>query len=133
MQNYFVLLTKVGQARLSEVIAAGEQLNMSHIKLGDGGEDEGKETDPKETDTQLKRDRAEVPINEAFQHESNGNWIVFQAIIPDEIGGFYITELGLYDDQDNLIAIGKYPKTYKSKLPDGIATSMTLDVICQVG
>ncbi|NYZ70330.1 phage tail protein [Endozoicomonas sp. SM1973] len=35
MQNYFVLLTKVGQARLSEVIAAGEQLNMSHIKLGE--------------------------------------------------------------------------------------------------
>ena len=133
MQNYFVLLTTVGQARLSEVIAADEPLNMSYIKLGDGGKDEGLEVTPKETDTQLKRVRAEVPINEVFQHDSNNNWVVFQAVISDEIGGFYITELGLYDDQNNLIAIGKYPKTYKAKLPDGIATSMTLDVICQVG
>ena len=95
MQNYFVLLTTVGQARLSEVIAADEPLNMSYIKLGDGGKDEGLEVTPKETDTQLKRVRAEVPINEVFQHDSNNNWVVFQAVISDEIGGFYITELGL--------------------------------------
>nr|WP_268967737.1 phage tail protein [Zooshikella ganghwensis] len=39
----------------------------------------------------------------------------------------------LFDENDNLIAIGKYPKTYKAKMPDGIATSMEIEVICQIG
>ncbi|MDE1465536.1 phage tail protein [Spartinivicinus poritis] len=132
-QNYFVLLTKVGQAQLSNAIAMGRKLNVSKLQIGDGGEDEGKETHPTENDTQLKRVRGEVPVNAVFQHDSNPHWVVFQVVIPDDVGGFYITELGLFDDNDNLIAIGKYPKTYKATLPDGISTSMDLEVICQVG
>ena len=132
-QNYFVLLTKVGQAQLSNAIAMGRKLNVSYVQLGDGGEDGGKETNPTENDTQLKRQRGQVPVNAVFQHDSNPHWVVFQVVIPDDVGGFYITELGLFDDDDNLIAIGKYPKTYKATLPDGISTSMDLDVICQIG
>ncbi|WP_163836954.1 phage tail protein [Spartinivicinus ruber] len=132
-QHYFVLLTKVGQAQLSNALAMGRKLNVSKLQIGDGGADEGKETNPTENDTQLKRVRGEVPVNAVFQHESNPHWVVFQVVIPDDVGGFYITELGLFDEGDNLIAIGKYPKTYKATLPDGISTSMDLEVICQVG
>ncbi|RDH41539.1 hypothetical protein B9G39_27715 [Zooshikella ganghwensis] len=68
-QKYYVLLTKVGQGRLSEVISAEINSIMSYILLGDGGEDEGKETNPTEDDTALKRSRAKLPINRVYQHE----------------------------------------------------------------
>ena len=133
MQRYFSILTEIGKAQLANSIAMDRKLNVTQLKVGDGGEDEGKETFPKESDTDLERVQAAVPVNMIYENEDNPHWVVFESILPDDVGGFYITELGLYDEDDNLIAIGKYPKTYKAKRSDGISTSMDLDVNCQIG
>lgn len=133
MQRYFSILTEIGKAQLANAIAMGRKLNVTALKIGDGGEDEGKETFPKEDDTNLKRVKATIPVNMIYGNEDNPHWVVFDSVLPDDVGGFYITELGLYDDDDNLIAIGKYPKTYKAKRGDGISTSIDLEVICQIG
>ena len=45
--------------------------------------------------------------------QNNPNWIVVEAVIPPDVGGFYIREVGIFDSQGDLIAIGKYPETYK--------------------
>ncbi|RDH42292.1 hypothetical protein B9G39_01880 [Zooshikella ganghwensis] len=108
--KYYSILTKIGQAQFANTAALGNKLKLKMIKVGDGGDDNGEETFPKEIDTKLVRERWNGAINDLYINPENRNWLVIEAVIPDEVGGFYITEFGLYDDQDNLVAIGKYPK-----------------------
>ncbi|RDH45827.1 phage tail protein [Zooshikella ganghwensis] len=91
--EYYSLLTDVGQARIINAHALGKTVKLTTLKVGDGGEDGGKETSPQETDTHLVRVRWQGPINSIFQDEQNKNWLVSETVIPEEDGNFYITEL----------------------------------------
>ncbi|MCX4026613.1 phage tail protein [Endozoicomonas sp. SM1973] len=130
--KYYSILTKTGQAQLTNTAALGSKLKLQTIKIGDGGDDNGKETSPKESDIQLIRERWSGHINDLYVNPENQNWLVIEATIPDDDGGFYITEFGVYDDQNNLIAIGKYPKTYKPNITEGSGSSLFLRVMLQV-
>ncbi|MBU2706483.1 phage tail protein [Zooshikella marina] len=130
--KYYSILTKIGQAQFANTAALGNKLKLKTIKVGDGGDDNGEETFPKEIDTKLVRERWNGAINDLYINPENRNWLVIEAVIPDEVGGFYITEFGLYDDQDNLVAIGKYPKTYKPNITEGSGSSLFLRVMLQV-
>lgn len=135
MENqYYNLLTEVGTAKLTNATLMGDTLKLTTIKVSDGGEDEGKETFPSESATSLVRDRWSGSITNLSVGPENPNWIVAEAVIPVDVGGFYITEFGLYDDQDELICIGKYPKTYKPKVQQnsGSASSLYLKVVLEV-
>ncbi|MDE1465800.1 phage tail protein [Spartinivicinus poritis] len=131
-QKYFSLLTKLGQARIINAQALGKTVKLTKLKVGDGGEDGGKETNPKETDTALVREKWQGPINSIFQDPDNDHWLVIETVIPEEDGNFYITEFGLYDNDDNLIAVGKYPKTYKPTLAQGSGSSLYIRVIFEL-
>ncbi|MDE1463366.1 phage tail protein [Spartinivicinus poritis] len=130
--KYYSILTKTGQAQFTNTAALGSKLKLQTIKIGDGGDDNGKETSPKESDTQLIRERWSGHINDLYVNPENQNWLVIEATIPDDDGGFYITEFGVYDDQNNLIAIGKYPKTYKPNITEGSGSSLFIRVMLQV-
>ncbi|MGI0118317.1 phage tail protein [Zooshikella sp. RANM57] len=130
--EYYSLLTEVGQARIINAHALGKTVKLTMLKVGDGGEDGGKETSPKETDTHLVRVRWQGPINSIYQDEQNKNWLVSETVIPETDGNFYITEFGLYDDEDNLIVVGRYPKTYKPRLEQGSGSSLYLKVIFEL-
>ncbi|MCX4026615.1 phage tail protein [Endozoicomonas sp. SM1973] len=133
MENkFYSIFTDIGKTQLVNATALGLKLNISKIKIGDGGDDNGAETNPKETDTDIVRGRWEGPINDLKKHPKNDKWLVTETIIPDTVGNFYITEFGLYDDQDNLIVIGKYPKTYKPTLEEGSASSSYIKVILEL-
>ncbi|MDE1463365.1 phage tail protein [Spartinivicinus poritis] len=133
MENkFYSIFTDIGKAQLANATALGQTLNISKIKIGDGGDDNGAESNPKETDTDIVRGRWEGPINDLKKHPKNDKWLVTETIIPDTVGNFYITEFGLYDDQDNLIVIGKYPKTYKPTLEEGSASSSYIKVIIEL-
>ncbi|MBU2713738.1 phage tail-collar fiber domain-containing protein [Zooshikella harenae] len=67
--EYYSLLTEVGQARTINAHALGKTVKLTMLKVGDGGEDGGKETSPKETDTELVRVRWQGPINSIYQDE----------------------------------------------------------------
>ncbi|WP_163833291.1 phage tail protein [Spartinivicinus ruber] len=131
-QQFFSLLTELGQARIINAHALGKTVKLTKLKVGDGGDDGGKETNPKETDTALVRERWEGPINSIFQDPENDNWLVAETVIPEEDGNFYITEFGLYDQDDNLIIVGKYPKTYKPTLAQGSGSSLYVRVILEL-
>ncbi|MBU2714249.1 phage tail protein [Zooshikella sp. WH53] len=126
------MLTDVGQARIINAHALGKTVKLTTLKVGDGGEDGGKETSPQETDTHLVRVRWQGPINSIYQDEQNKNWLVSETVIPEQDGNFYITEFGLYDDEDNLIVVGRYPKTYKPRLDQGSGSSLYLKVIFEL-
>ncbi|MBU2708083.1 phage tail protein [Zooshikella marina] len=132
--EYYNLLTEVGTAKLTNATLMGDTLKLTTIKVGDGGVDEGKETFPSETATSLVRERWSGNITHLSIDPENKNWVVAEAVIPVDVGGFYITEFGLYDHQGDLICIGKYPKTYKPKVQQnsGSASSLYLKVVLEI-
>ncbi|MGI0119448.1 phage tail protein [Zooshikella sp. RANM57] len=133
MENkFYSIFTNIGKAKLANSAALGQKLNISTIKIGDGGDDDGAETTPKESDKDIIRKRWEGSINGLHNHLKNDKWLVTETVIPDEVGNFYITEFGLYDDEGDLIVIGKYPKTYKPTLDEGSGTSSYIKVILEV-
>ncbi|MBU2706482.1 phage tail protein [Zooshikella marina] len=133
MENkFYSIFTNIGKAKLANSAALGQKLNISTIKIGDGGDNNGAETAPKEGDKDIVRERWEGSINGLHKHPKNDKWLVTETVIPDEIGNFYITEFGLYDEEGDLIVIGKYPKTYKPTLDEGSGTSSYIKVILEV-
>ncbi|WP_051311888.1 phage tail protein [Zooshikella ganghwensis] len=133
-KQYYNLLTKTGKSKLTNAALLGGALKLTKIKVGDGGADEGKETFPSESTTRLVRERWAGNLTNLYIDPHNKNWVVAEAIIPVDVGGFYVTEFGLYDEQGDLICIGKYPSTYKPLIPqgNGTANSLFLKVILQV-
>ncbi|MCX4027205.1 phage tail protein [Endozoicomonas sp. SM1973] len=133
-KQYYNLLTEVGKAKLTNATLMGGKLKLTKIKVGDGGADEGKETFPNESATSLIRERWTGNLTNLSVDPYNKNWVIAEALIPVDVGGFYVTEFGLYDDEGDLICIGKYPSTYKPLIPQssGTSNSLYLKVILQI-
>ncbi|MBU2707392.1 phage tail protein [Zooshikella marina] len=130
--QYYSILTDIGKAQLTNAILQDTKLKLTTIKVGDGGQDSGAEVFPTEQTRHLTRERWHGKINHLYQDEKNPLWVVIEAEIPATEGGWCITEFGLFDEQNNLISVGKYPKTYKPKLEEGSGSSLYLKVIIEV-
>ncbi|MDE1465380.1 phage tail protein [Spartinivicinus poritis] len=131
-QQFYSLLTKLGKAKLTNSQVLGTKLNLTKIQVGNGGDKKGKAVFPTEDDTQLVNQCWEGNINRIYVDDKNENYLVVEAVIPEGIGGWYITEFGIFDAEGDLIAIGGYPKTYKPKLTEGSGSSLYLKVMFEV-
>jgi phage-related tail fiber protein len=100
------------------------------IALGDGN---GAETVPDENATSLAREVYRANIISLSRYPSNNSVLIAECFIPAGIGGFYIREIGVYDDSNNLIAIGNYPEHYKEDGSGGIADECRINVMLSVG
>ncbi|MBU2706065.1 phage tail protein [Zooshikella marina] len=131
-QQFYSLLTQVGKAKLVNYHVLGKTLNLSKIQVGDGGDKKGKAVFPTEDDSKLVNLRWEGNINRIYVDNKNENYLSVEAFIPEDIGGWYITEFGIVDDEGDLVVIGGYPKTYKPKLTQGSGSSLYLKVLFEV-
>ncbi|MGM3173729.1 phage tail protein [Dickeya lacustris] len=124
--KYFTLLTRLGEARLSEAISVGKPLEIAQMGVGDGG---GTLQTPDSMQTQLVNERRRAPINSLSIDPHNANQIVAEQVIPENEGGFWIREMGLYDAAGNLIAVANCPETYKPELKEGSGRVQTVRMI----
>lgn len=109
-EQFYTILTNVGKAKIANAIALGTTVQISQIAVGDGG---GTYYNPSETQTALVNEVWRGNISRVEPDPNNPNWIIVEAVIPPDQGGFYIREVGIFDSVGDLIAIGKYPETYK--------------------
>lgn len=128
--EFYTILTNIGMAQIANANVFGNKINITKFKAGDGG---GNYYNPTEDQTDLKRIVWEGPVNSLTVDDDNPNWILADAVIPSEQGGFTIREVGVYDDDDNLIAVGKYPESYKPVLTQGASKDLFLKIIFEVG
>ncbi|MCD3356933.1 phage tail protein, partial [Clostridium botulinum C/D] len=128
-EQFYTILTSIGKAKIANASALGKKLNLIKFQLGDGG---GSYYNPTEEQIELKNKVWEGNINSISVDENNPNWIVIQAIIPSDIGGFMIREAAILDDEENLIAIGKYPETYKPVASNGSTKDLTINMILEI-
>ncbi len=129
MAEYYVILTSLGQAALAAAQAGGEAVHLTEFAVGDGG---GAYCDPLETQVGLVNEVWRGSINKIFVHSQNHNWVVAEALIPADEGGFDIREAGIFDDVGNLFAVGKYPLTTKPAYGSGSEKELYVRLVMQV-
>lgn len=126
---FYTILTEVGKAKLANATALGTTVQLTTIAVGDGS---GAGVIPQESMTTLVNQVWSGPINHLYVDSNNSNWIVAEGYIPTDVGDFTIREVGLFDADGDLIAIGNYPETYKPINTSGSAKDLYLKVIIEV-
>ena len=109
-QTYYTILTQKGVALLDNATSRGVPLKITQMAVGDGN---GNITTPDATQTELVHEVRRAAIDKLFVDNENPCQIIAEQVIPETDGGWFIHEIGLFDDEDNLIAVGNYPATYK--------------------
>ena len=126
-QTYYTVLTQKGIALLDNATSLGVPLKITQMAVGDGN---GNITTPDATQTELVHEVRRAAIDKLFVDNENPCQIIAEQVIPETDGGWFIHEIGLFDDKDNLIAVGNYPATYKPNcLEDSSRTQMIRMVI----
>ncbi|HBF4253802.1 TPA: phage tail protein, partial [Clostridioides difficile] len=128
-QKYYTLLTKIGKASIANATALGNKVDLVKLQLGDGA---GAEYNPTEEQTSLKKVVWEGSVNNVKIDEENPNWIVIETVIPGSVGGFMIREVGIFDSKEQLIAVSKYPETYKPTADSGSVKDLVIKIILVV-
>jgi microcystin-dependent protein len=127
---FFALITDVGKNKLA-LATAGNKLVLSSFGLGDG---DGAVYNPTATQTALKKEVYRAPLNALSLDPADNTQIILECLVPENIGGFYVRELGIYDTDNNLIVVAKYPELFKPSPADGVAVKqMTIKITMEVG
>lgn len=127
MANYKGILTNNGKALIAGATVSNK-INYSHIAVGDGN---GSVPVPSETRTALINEKARIALNVVEINPNNTNQIVCEAIIPSNVGGFYIRELGLYAG-NTMVVNASYPPTYKPLADEGSAREINIKLVINI-
>ena len=126
---FYTILTDIGKAKLANATALGTTVSLQDIAVGDGG---GVAVTPQTSDTALTNEVWRAALNNISIDSSNANWVVAEGYIPSDVGNFTIREVGLFDADGDMIAVGNYPDTYKPDLTSGSAKDLYIKVIIEV-
>lgn len=124
--KYFAILTNQGAARLANATALGTKLNLTQLAVGDAN---GVLPMPNPAQTALIHEQRRAPLNLIEVDPQNPGQIIVEQIIPEDEGGFWIREIGLYDDEGLLVAVANCPETYKPKLQEGSGRTQTIRMV----
>ncbi len=127
--EFFTILTAAGRAKIAAALAEQKQIVLQTMVVGDGG---GQYAEPKESQTKVVREVWRGPLNTLKIAPENPAWVIAEAVLPESVGGWYIREVGLLDKDGVLIAIGKFPETYKPKLPAGASKQIVIRAVMEV-
>ncbi|EIY8429686.1 phage tail protein [Escherichia coli] len=127
--KYYAILTNQGAARLANATMLGSKLNLTQMAVGDAN---GVLPTPDPAQTKLINQKRIAPLNLLSVDPNNQSQIIAEQIIPENEGGFWIREIGLYDEEGVLIAVANCPETYKPQLQEGSGRTQTIRMILVV-
>ncbi len=125
-QTYFAILTAIGEAKDANAKALGIPFKITAMAVGDGG---GNVPMPDRSATRLVNEIRRAPLNQLSTDTVNANQIIAEQVIPENVGGWWIRELGLYDADGDLIAIANCPPTYKPQLAEGSGRTQVVRMV----
>ncbi|MRI52200.1 phage tail protein [Enterobacter ludwigii] len=128
--KYKTVITKAGAIKLAAAtLPDGKKVNLTAMAVGDGG---GTLPVPDPNQTKLVKEVWRHALNKISQDRKNKNYVVAELLIPPETGGFWMRELGLYDDTGTLIAVGNMAESYKPALAEGSGRAQTVRMVIMV-
>ncbi|HHL0035183.1 TPA: phage tail protein [Enterobacter mori] len=128
--KYKTVITKAGAIKLAAAtLPDGKKVNLTAMAVGDGG---GTLPVPDPNQAKLVKEVWRHALNKISQDKKNKNYVVAELLIPPETGGFWMRELGLYDDTGTLIAVGNMAESYKPALAEGSGRAQTVRMVIMV-
>lgn len=124
--KYYALLTNQGAAKLANATALGTKLQITEMAVGDGG---GVLPTPDASQTKLIGEKRRAALNSLSIDAANSSQIIAEQIIPENEGGFWIREIGLFDADGVMIAVASCAETYKPQLQEGSGRTQTVRMI----
>ncbi|WP_447745126.1 phage tail protein [Pseudomonas nicosulfuronedens] len=124
--TYYALLTTIGAGKLANATALGTTLKITQLAVGDGG---GNVPTPDASRTQLVNEVRRAPLNRLSVDTANSAQIIAEQVIPEDVGGWWIRELGLYDETGALIAYANCAPSYKPQLAEGSGRTQTVRIV----
>lgn len=124
--KYFALLTNIGAAKLANATALGAQVEITQMAVGDGN---GALPTPNLAQTALTNEQRRAQLNMLTIDPVNTNQIIAEQVIPEDVGGWWIREIGLFDKDGDMIAVANCAETYKPKLQEGSGRVQVIRVI----
>ncbi|HHU1485307.1 TPA: phage tail protein [Escherichia coli] len=114
--KYYAVLTNVGAEKLANATALGAQVEITQMAVGDGN---GVLPTPNPAQTALVHELRRKPLNSLSIDPNNANQIIAEQVIPEDEGGWWIREIGLFDKDGDMIAVANCAETYKPQLQEG--------------
>lgn len=125
--KFKTIITTTGAAKLAAAtVPGGKKVNLTAMAVGDGG---GVLSEPNAGQVKLINEVWRHALNKISQDNKNKNYIVAELVIPPEVGGFWMRELGLYDDAGTLIAVANMAESYKPELAEGSGRAQTCRMV----
>ncbi|HHT7890584.1 phage tail-collar fiber domain-containing protein [Pasteurella multocida] len=128
-KQYYSVLTTYGSQQLATAIASRQPLNITHFAVGDGN---GQAVTPDMSRTSLVREVYRATISAVSRDPRNNKQVIFELTIPEDVGGFHIREMGIFDSQNKLIAYANCPESFKPTLSSGSGKIQVMRMILLV-
>lgn len=126
MSKYKAILTTAGAAKIAAASAGGKPLKIDRLAVGDGN---GTLPTPNPAQTKLINERYRAALNSLTVDKAAPDRLIAELIIPANVGGFWLREMGLYDADGVLIAVSNMAESYKPKLEEGSGRTQTLRMV----
>ncbi|HGO5823424.1 TPA: phage tail protein [Mannheimia haemolytica] len=129
MTKFYSVLTNYGVTAFAQAISTKQPLNILKMAVGDGN---GRAVTPDSSRTALVREVYRANISSIKLDVRNNKQVIFELTIPEDVGGFYIREMGIFDHNEKLVAIANTPESYKPQLTEGSGKVQVLRMILLV-
>lgn len=116
MTQYYSQLTAYGEKYIAKQISNGKPLNFATMAVGDGN---GQNTTPTATQTTLVHEVYRANTTDVLLDEANPNQVICEFLIPENVGDFWVREVGIFDETGQLVAVANTPENYKPVLTSG--------------
>jgi phage-related tail fiber protein len=116
MSTFKTIHTAYGLQRMGQAEATGTPINLTHMAVGDGN---GNDVQPFEAQTNLVREMYRATVNAVFQDPSDNTRFTAELVVPVSAGGFTMREVGVFEADGSLFAVGNLPATYKPNISEG--------------
>lgn len=124
--KFYALLTNQGAAKLANAAALGTKIQITEMAVGDGG---GTLPTPDASQTRLVNEKRRAALNSLSVDAVNSSQIIAEQVIPENEGGFWIREIGLFDADGDMVAVANCAETYKPQLQEGSGRTQTIRMI----
>ena len=129
-RKFKTIITDTGAKKLAQAAAPdGNPVRLTHMAVGDGG---GTLPTPDSKQTRLVHEVWRHTVNRVILDATHQNRIIAELVIPPETGGFWIREIGVFDEYGDLIAVGNTAESYKPTVAEGSGRAQTFRTILTV-
>ena len=127
--QYFAILTDYGTRAIAHALSQGQPLQLTQFAVGDGN---GQTVTPTASATALVHQTHIAPVSAVSLDPRNNKQVIVELTIPENIGGFYIREMGVFDSQNKLIAYANCPESFKPTESSGSGKVQVLRMILKL-